>query len=177
MGRSGAARRRSRKRRAEGRPPRRPDATQVAATTPARATPAPAAAAPAPRPGQRRDVERPQAPWHPVPLTEIAILAGLVAFIIGLAGGSNTPLIVGLVVLLLAVIEMTAREHFAGFRSHSMLLAALIAIAVEAVLYEVGGSTFTGPVAVAVILPIFAALFFLFRGRYRESREARSIGR
>jgi hypothetical protein len=176
MGRSGAARRRSRKRRAEGRPPRRPAASRAAA---AAATPAPAPAArqgPA-RPGQRRDIERPQAPWHPVPLTEIAILAGLVSFIIGLAGGNNTPLIIGLVVLLIAVIEMTAREHFAGFRSHSMLLAGLIAIAVEAVLYEVGGATFAGPVALAVMLPIFAALFFLFRGRYRESREARSIGR
>jgi hypothetical protein len=176
MGRSGAARRRSRKRRAKGRPPRRPAATQATAGAPAPPA-APAATATAPRPGQRRDVERPQAPWHPVPLTEIAILAGLIAFVIGLAGGSDAPLIVGLVVLLLAVIEMTAREHFAGFRSHSMLLAALIAIAVEAVLYAVGGATFTGPVALAVIVPIFAALFFLFRGRYRESREARSIGR
>jgi hypothetical protein len=137
-----------------------------------------AAPAPAPaRPGQRRAVGRPRAPWHPVPLTEIAIVAGLVAFGVGLRSGANGPLTVGIVVLVLAVLELTAREHFAGFRSHSLVLALIITVAVAAVLREAGGSVFSGPVALAVELPVFAGLSFLFRGRYRESREARSIGR
>jgi hypothetical protein len=134
-------------------------------------------AAPRPRPGRRRAVGRPRAPWHPVPLTEIAIVAGLVAFGVGLRSGANGPLTVGLVVLGLAVLELTAREHFAGFRSHSLLLAAMITVALAAALHAVGGSVFSGPVALAVELPVFAGLSFLFRGRYRESREARSIGR
>jgi hypothetical protein len=129
------------------------------------------------RPGQRRGVGRPHAPWHPVPLTEIAIVAGLVAFGVGLKSGANGPLAVGLVVLGLAVLELTAREHFAGFRSHSLLLALILTVALAAALREAGGSVFSGPVALAVELPVFAGLSFLFRGRYRESREARSIGR
>jgi hypothetical protein len=175
MGRSGAARRRSRKRRAEGRPPRRP-APAVTGPAVAEATgPVPAPARD--RPGQRRAVERPRAPWHPVPLTEIAIVSGLVAFGVGLRSGADRPLTVGLVVLGLAVLELTAREHFAGFRSHSLLLAAIITVALAAGLHEAGGNVFSGPVALAVELPVFAGLTFLFRGRYRESREARSIGR
>jgi hypothetical protein len=100
-----------------------------------------------------------------------------VAFFVGLSSGNNTTLVVGIALLLLATLELTAREHFAGFKSHSLVLALIITVAVEAILYEIGGSTFTGPVALAVVVPVYAALFFLFRGRYRESREARSIGR
>jgi hypothetical protein len=176
MGRSGAARRRSRKRRAAGAGPG-PAAPAGAPAPPAvRAAPA-ASHRPAARPGRRRTVERPPAPWHPVPLTEVAIAAGLVAFVVGLLSASTPALLVGIVILLLAVIELVAREHFAGFRSHTLLLALTVTVAVQAVLGLVAGSTFFGPVALAVDVPVFAVLFVAFRARYRESRDLRSIGR
>jgi len=69
--------------------------------------------------------ERPRGLFGAVPVSELAILAGGFAFIVGMVRGGGPALYVGLIVLGLGVVEFTAREHFSGYRSHTTLLAAI----------------------------------------------------
>ena len=56
------------------------------------------------------------------------------------AGGDRGPLLIGIGLGLAALggLELAIREHFAGFRSHSALLAGVPAIAVLALLFYAG---------------------------------------
>ena len=105
----------------------------------------------------RDGVPRPDAIWAPFPLTEIGIGVGLVLFLIGFAG-QLAVLLAGVGVLLVVVSELCLREHFAGFRSHSMLLAALPVTVVHAGVVIVGGVDWRGPLALALDIAIGAAL-------------------
>jgi uncharacterized membrane protein HdeD (DUF308 family) len=67
--------------------------------------------------------ERPQAPWGSFPLAELVILAGLVLLVVGFVSGSVTALAVGFTLAALGGLEVAAVEHFAGYRSHTTLLA------------------------------------------------------
>ena len=67
---------------------------------------------------------------------------GLVLFLIGFAG-RLAVMVAGVVVLVVVVAELCLREHFAGFRSHSLLLAALPVSAAHVALV-VGGSRCAG---------------------------------
>jgi hypothetical protein len=129
-------------------------------------TPAPAPVPPAAAPAH----ERPRAPWHPVPLTELAILAGGAAAVVGYMSGAVAPLATGLVICTLAVLELAVREHFTGFRPHSALLALAATVAFETLLYALVGRPFRGPLALAVLVPIFAGLAYALRLRYRAAR-------
>src|SRR4051794_4469882 len=110
----------------------------VRAAEPAPAPPprrAPVRPTTARRPGQsrfdrmvERADERPKPPWHPVPLVEICVLVGIVLLIVGVVdhGSSRGRILIvfGLSLASVAGLETAAREHFAGYRSHSTLLAA-----------------------------------------------------
>ena len=77
--------------------------------------------------------ERPRAPWAPFPLVELVVLVALVLLVAGFAvsGHRGTVMIgAGLVLGTLAGLELSIREHFAGYRSHTALLAAAVALAV-----------------------------------------------
>lgn len=79
--------------------------------------------------------ERPQAPWGSFPLTELTILVGLVLLVAGFVSGgvSGTLMIaVGIALAALGGLELAVREHFAGYRSHSGLLALAFAVATAA---------------------------------------------
>ena len=81
--------------------------------------------------------ERPHAPWHPLPLSELLILFGAIGFFFGLKSGLSNggpPLIAGLVAVLVGTVEVTLREHLSGYRSHAILLAALPAIVLDTAL-------------------------------------------
>ena len=116
------------------------------------------------RPPPRRvaaDVdERPPAPWGRFPLVEIVILCGIVALIAGLVTGGprgRTLLLVGLTLGALGGLELSIREHFAGYRSHTTLLAGAAAIAVLAVL-AFGAPSLWFPIALAIAVAVFAGL-------------------
>lgn len=108
-----------------------------------------------------------------MPVSELAILAGGVAFIVGMVGGGGPPLYVGLIVLALGVLEFTAREHFSGYRSHTTLLAAIPALAVVTALELTIGAPNNRVLLVAVFLPVFALLFFFLRRRFLVARQSR----
>jgi hypothetical protein len=108
-------------------------------------------------------------------VSEIAIAVGAIGVIVGLISASPAALVVGIVVCTLAVGEVTAREHFSGYRSHTTLLAGIPAVAVGVVLIGlVGGSLSRGTLFV-VVIPVFAILFVLLRRRFRTARQARVV--
>jgi hypothetical protein len=85
------------------------------------------------RPRYRDPDERPKAPWSPFPLVELVVLLALVLLVAGFAvrGHRGTVMIAaGLVLGTLAGLELSIREHFAGYRSHTALLAGATALAV-----------------------------------------------
>jgi hypothetical protein len=107
---------------------------------------------------RRRKSGRPTAPWGNFPLSELVILLGIVLIVWGaLRGeGGEEMLVSGLVIASLGGGELALREHLAGYRSHSSLLAgvaAFISVSVAAlgfgpvrvwVLAVVGGAVFAG---------------------------------
>src|SRR5690349_7892636 len=58
--------------------------------------------------------ERPASPFGAVPVSEVAILAGAVALLVGWLNRSGVTLVVGALVCALGVVEVTGREHFSG---------------------------------------------------------------
>jgi hypothetical protein len=118
--------------------------------------------------------ERPPSPFGGFPVSEIAIFAGLVAIVVWLVRGGGATLIVGLVVCTLGVLEVTGREHFSGYRSHTTLLAAIPAVAVSiGLLSAIGTHSNRAPLLMLVAVPIFSGLFWFLRKRFLIARQAR----
>jgi hypothetical protein len=116
--------------------------------------------------------ERPQAPWHPFPLVELLVLAGIVLLVLGLISfdtdRGKAMLVTGMVFGSLGGLDTALREHFAGYRSHTIILAGVPAVGLAAVLYFAGA-----PWPAVTIVPIvtFAALIpLLLRGFRRRER-------
>lgn len=120
-----------------------------------------------------REGERPEGLFGPLPISELAILAGLIAAVVGFIEGGGAPLIVGLILCALGVVEVTGREHFSGYRSHTTLLAALPAIAVEAGLVAAIGEPRQRALLLLAVIPVFTILFWLLRRRFLLARQAR----
>ena len=100
---------------------------------------------PAPTPStprrKARSEEAPAAPWGDFPLGEMCIFAGIVLIVWGaLSSGAQQGVLIsgGVVLVCLAALELVIREHLAGFRSHTTLLAGTVAVAVMAPLYFAG---------------------------------------
>ncbi len=117
--------------------------------------------------------ERPASPFGGLPVSELAILMGLISLVFGFIDGGGPPVVVGIVVCTLGVVEITAREHFSGYRSHTALLAAIPAVAVEAGVVALFGTPRQRLILLAVALPVFAVLFWVLRRRFLTARQAR----
>ena len=82
--------------------------------------------------------ERPPAPWGSFPLVEIVVLVGLLMLVAGLfVRGPQGAALLGTWLALgaLAGLELSIREHFGGYRSHTVLLASAAAVATLAVFF------------------------------------------
>lgn len=121
--------------------------------------------------------ERPRGIFGPVPVSEFAILAGLVALVVGMLDHGGPALYIGIIVMALGVIEVTAREHFSGFRSHATLLAFMPAVVVEALYALVVGVPRQRILLLAPVIPIFALCYWLLRRHFRVARHARVVER
>jgi hypothetical protein len=122
-----------------------------------------------PRPGRPSLDERPGAPWGSFPLSELVIFLGIVLIIWGALKGSDGErfIFAGLVIASLGGGELALREHMAGYRSHSSLLAGAAAfVTVTAVALGLG------PVKVWVLLAlgvgVFAATFYAMRELFKR---------
>jgi hypothetical protein len=128
--------------------------------------PRPVATSEPPRALRRRAslAEAPKAPWAPVPLTELGILAGLVAMVAGWFASAPAVLIGGFALLALAAVELAIREHFAGYRSHTTLIAAACGLVVG------GPVALVAPRAAAIgaALVVFAGAFAYLRRIFKD---------
>jgi hypothetical protein len=82
--------------------------------------------------------EPPPAPWGSFPLVELVVLVALVMLVAGfLSSGARQPVLIGAGLTLgsLAGLELAIREHFSGYRSHILVLAAVPAIVTLGVLF------------------------------------------
>jgi hypothetical protein len=142
----------------------------------------------APRPERARAVpaasERPQAPWHPLPLSELLILVGAVGAVIGVkrlnGGVSNAGpvLVAGVLAVAIGTVEVTLREHLSGYRAHTLLLALIPVIALHTVMILILSAFFVVPRWVnvpllAIDLAVFAILYKVLRMRFLDARRAR----
>jgi hypothetical protein len=166
--------RRSRKRLSDSKPGDRAERARSARErsdrAPARAPVATAAPSPRRRP---RLGEAPAAPWSPFPLVELCILAGIVLAVAGLlTHGSRGRLLLGfgLTLVTIASLELSIREHFAGYRSHTTLLAGACAVALDATLF------FLTRLAPELLLALGAAVFAVAFRTLRQAFSRRTGG-
>jgi hypothetical protein len=122
--------------------------------------------------------ERPEAPWHPLPLSELLILVGAIGAVIGFSRGESGTVLIfaGLAAVLIGTVEVTLREHLSGYRSHTLILSLLPAI----VLYTGLVLVTRPPLALNLALLAFAALlatflFKLLRARFLDARRERAF--
>src|SRR5688500_16587543 len=112
------------------------------------------AAAPPATPRRPRD-ERPRAPWHPFPLVELSVLLGLVLLVWGLIryddDSGRVLLVCGMALASLGGLDTALREHFSGYASHAVLLAALPAVLTAGVLFFAGAPWIALPLAGATV--------------------------
>ncbi len=128
------------------------------------------APAPASRPARRAAAkldDRPPAPWGNFPLAELVILAGIVALAIGVIGGRPIAIGVGVVCAGLGGLEVAVREHFAGYRSHTTLLAGFAFVLTTAGVLYLGNQILA--VALAVGAVVFAIVFYLARRAFQRA--------
>jgi hypothetical protein len=118
-----------------------------------------------------RREDAPPAPWAPFPLTELTILLSIVLLVWGFAFASGDRRAVllggGFVLVTLSAGELSFREHFAGYRSHSSLLAGLVAVLVAIPFYVARVSQNVIP-PIALVAGL-AAFFLLRRAFVRRS--------
>jgi lysylphosphatidylglycerol synthetase-like protein (DUF2156 family) len=126
--------------------------------------------APAPKPAARRVAapdERPPAPWGNFPLAELSVLAGIVCLAVGFFGGTPKLVGVGVAMAGLGGLEVSAREHFAGYRSHTTLLAGTVFV------FTVGGLFYLADQVLAVALAVgavtFAIAFYFARRAFQRA--------
>ena len=127
------------------------------------------AARPRRRAGRPGIDERPEAPWGSFPLSELVILLGIVLIGWGIftGRGGNERLAAGLIVASLGGGELALREHMAGYRSHTTLLAGASAfVVVTAVALLFGPVRLWELVALAVV--VFAASFLGLRQLFKR---------
>ncbi|MEA2481995.1 MAG: hypothetical protein QOJ07_3917 [Thermoleophilaceae bacterium] len=115
--------------------------------------------------------ERPPAPWGSFPLVELMVLASLIMLVVGgifTQGDTRKRLILAaLAVGSLAGLELSIREHFAGYRSHTTLLAGVVTFVAMLVVLIAAGSVLLGIVAIVGVL-CFAISFYLFRRAFKR---------
>ncbi len=112
------------------RQPRGPEPTQPTK----RKAPSPEAMARA-----KAKLSPPPAPWHPLPLAELAIVFGLLAILIAAFLADRDGIMAGFFLIVLGTAEFSWREHHHGFRSHATVLAMIIGVIVGAICWRTTG--------------------------------------
>lgn len=122
------------------------------------------------RAGRPRSDERPPAPWGKFPLTEVTVFIAIVMGVIGLVSGGprgRTMLVGAMVLGSIGGLELSIREHFAGFKSHTSLLAGATAIATMMLVFVIAG-TLPAWVPLAVGVVVFGIAFWGLREAFKR---------
>lgn len=114
----------------------------------------------------------PPAPWGSFPLVEIAVLVGLVMLVIGFffSEGQQGAVLIGIGLILgsLGGLELAIREHWAGYRSHTMILAGVPAAIVLGVLFYEGPEGLSSIARAAIGAGVFAVAALLLTRVFRD---------
>ena len=133
------------------------------------------AAATAPRRATR---EAPPAPWGSFPLTELVVFIALVFGVIGFirfdTRSGKVMVVAAMVLGSLGGLEVSIREHFAGFRSHTTLLAASCAVASMILISVIAGKA--GVAILALVVGVGVLVFVLAFYALRQVFVRRSGG-
>jgi hypothetical protein len=115
---------------------------------------------------------RPPAPWGSFPLGELVVLLGIVLIVWGAIRWDErgrVMFVAGFTIASLAGLELSVREHFAGFRSHTTLLAAAAGFVATIATFLVAGSSATAGLVVPLVGGlVFALCFYLLRQVFRR---------
>jgi hypothetical protein len=111
--------------------------------------------------------DRPPAPWGSFPLAELTVFAGIISLIAGVVTQSPTAIGVGVVLAALGGLEVSLREHLAGYRSHTTLLSGVVFVLVTGGLFYLGGLVLAPCLAAGTVA--FAASFYLFRRAFQRA--------
>jgi hypothetical protein len=127
-----------------------------------------------PRPPRRTPpdrAERPKAPWHPFPLIELAVFVGLICIVVGFFGrkdaAGRTILALGFALGSLGGLDTAVREHFAGYRSHTLVLAAFPTVVITVLMVVAGAPKLIIP---PVVVFVFVAALAGLRRAWDRSR-------
>jgi hypothetical protein len=113
--------------------------------------------------------ERPSAPWGDFPLSEIVVFIGLLLLIAGffvVPPQGFVMIAVGLGLGSLAGLELSIREHYAGYRSHTLVLSAAVGVPVFGALFV--ATKLSPAICIAAGLVAFAGAAWLFTGAFRR---------
>jgi hypothetical protein len=128
------------------------------------------------RVAEKQIKQRPKAPWDPFPLTELAVLAGIVLVVVGLFMKGDTAVglvAAGVVLACIGGIETALREHFGGYRSHAGLLAGIAALAtlvITTALLDIGR-----PIRLAIAIAVFGLVFPTLRSSFIRKSGGRGV--
>ena len=127
------------------------------------------AATPSGRPSRALGDDRPVAPWGNFPLSELVVLVGIVLIAWGfLSGGDGSERVAaGLLVASLGGGELALREHLAGYRSHSSLLAG-VATFVAITALALGAGPVKLWLLIVVGIGVFGGTFYWMRELFRR---------
>jgi uncharacterized integral membrane protein len=95
------------------------------------------------------------------------ILAGIVFLVVGIVGAHQTAIGVGIALAGLGGLEVAIREHFAGYRSHTTLLAGAVFVLTVGLVYYVGHEILAVALGVGAIA--FAIAFYLARRAFQRA--------
>jgi hypothetical protein len=116
--------------------------------------------------------ERPKPPWHPFPLVELCVLAGIVLLVLGFlnldSDRGRAMLVGGMLLGSLGGLDTALREHFSGYRSHTMIIAGLLAVGLAAVLYFAGAPWIA--VTAGAVVAFIVGAWLLVRDYKRRER-------
>src|SRR5829696_3208003 len=113
--------------------------------------------------------QRPPALWGDFPMSEIVVFVGILLLIAGffLSPPQGFVMIaVGLALGSLAGLELSLREHFAGYRSHTLVLAAAVGVPIFGVLFA--ATQVPVPICIAAGLVAFGGSAWLFTNAFRR---------
>ena len=114
--------------------------------------------------------ERPPAPWGSFPLGELVVLGAIVSLIAGFFAHGHAGIVLialGLALGAIGGLELSIREHFAGYRSHTLLLAGTAGVFVlGTLLYFASGVS--PALRIAAAAAVFAAAAWLLARAFRN---------